>query len=409
MKQIIKQLYIYVGLTFLCLFMTNNVVKAQEIDNDIMITDSLVESVEISLLTCQPHDQIYSLYGHTAIRVEDKTRNIDYVANWGVFDSRKPNFILNFVLGHTDYMMAIVPTGLFFDEYRYYGSAVYQQRIHLTPQEKKSVIIALNENYRPENRIYRYNFFFDNCTTRARDLILAAIAGKVEYEDTEMQRGERSFRELIHWKNEGHDWAAEGNDMLLGVGADRNASHAERQFLPEILQADFDKAKILRNNGSKAMLVDNATWVVSAGTPMFETDAEFPLSPTVCFSLVLTVILILTAAEIKLWKRKVEIIDNILFFLYALPGFIIATMLFSEHPTVKVNLQILLFCPIYILFAIRAFRWKYKYHFALALTILFFIGNVLQSYASGMNILALTLLVRILRNLLHPKADKHLS
>ena len=116
---------------------------------------------EISLLTCKPHAQIYSLYGHTAIRVVDTEQNMDVAINWGVFDASQPNFVAKFVLGFTDYTMSIVPTEYFLREYEYYGSPVYQQRLNLTEAEKARIMKALDENYRPENRVYRYNYVYN--------------------------------------------------------------------------------------------------------------------------------------------------------------------------------------------------------------------------------------------------------
>ena len=98
---------------------------------------------EISLLTCKPHAQIYSLYGHTAIRVVDTEQNMDLAINWGVFDASQPNFVAKFVLGFTNYTMAIVPTDYFLREYEYYGSSVYQQRLNLTEAEKTRIMKAL--------------------------------------------------------------------------------------------------------------------------------------------------------------------------------------------------------------------------------------------------------------------------
>ena len=137
------------------------------------------DSVEVSLLTCSPHEEIYSLYGHSALRWHDlrAERNVDVVYNWGLFDFQKPHFVLRFVFGLTDYEVGGFPYPLFLEEYKYVGSSVTEQVINLTNSEKARLSEAMRENLRPENRVYRYNYFYDNCSTRPRDIIERSIEG----------------------------------------------------------------------------------------------------------------------------------------------------------------------------------------------------------------------------------------
>ncbi len=359
--------------------------------------DSLAfQAVELSLLTCQPHDEVYSLYGHTAIRLTDSRRGTDVVANWGVFDSTMSFFVLRFVFGLTDYMMGVLPADFFFQEYRYYGCGVYQQRLNLTLKEKKSLVEILERNYLPENRVYRYNFFYDNCTSRARDVIASALDGEVKYLPTEMQRGERSFRELIHWKNAEYPWAAFGNDMLLGVQADRNTDVMERHFLPEILMADYDSAKVVYADGTEKALVDSAFWVLQPSSSPKVTMDGFPLTPLECSLIVLAIVALLCMFESFVLCDHLFVVDRIMFFIYGLLGLVLTAMIFSQHPTVRINLQILVFCPLWLWMSVALKKWKQGYNVVLVCLILFFIGNVLQSYAEGMNILALSLLLRVI-------------
>lgn len=355
-----------------------------------------VDNVEISLLTCQPHDEVYSLYGHTAIRIVDPQKKLDVVANWGIFDTSKPYFSIRFVFGLTDYMMGVIPTEYFLNEYLSYGSGVYQQCLNLSSKEKESLMQTLDYNYRPENRVYRYNFYFDNCTSRARDAIMSAIQGDVTFVPTQMQRGKRSFRELIHWKNNGYHWAAFGNDLLLGVGSDRNTTMDERQFLPEILMADFDSASVRRDNGVSA-LVDSAFWVVAPSSNKVDVKASFPLSPLGAGWCFFVVILMVTLLEICKLKRVIRLFDDAMFFLYGLCGIVLFAMVFSEHPTVRVNMQIFLFCPLWLVFAFHNKKWnRLRYYVALTFIVVFFVCNTIQSYAEGMNVLALCLSVRVM-------------
>ena len=197
--------------------------------------DSRLDSTEISLLTCSPHQEVYSLYGHTAIRVRNAVTGEDLVVNYGVFDFAQPHFVTRFVFGLTDYSMGIMPFSLFYQEYRYYNSSVTQQTLNLTRAEKQNILKALADN--AQSPTYRYNYFHDNCTTRARDMLTQHLDGEVHYQGA--ADSSATFRSMIHDFNEQHPWARFGNDMLLGFGADRRTTRSETQFLPTNLMDDF--------------------------------------------------------------------------------------------------------------------------------------------------------------------------
>lgn len=351
---------------------------------------------EISLLTCQPHAQVYSLYGHSAIRVKDDERGLDIAVNWGVFDTSQKNFSMNFIFGLTDYTMAIVPIEYFIREYEYYGSGVYQQRINLTDVEKERIMKALEENYLPENRVYRYNYVYDNCTTRPRDIIVNNIDGKVNYKETTYQKGEVSVRDLLHWKTNGYDWCKAGDDLLIGLRADRNATHSERQFLPEVLSEDFDSATITRANGQQVALVDSAFWLIPSGEPHFEPMPDIPISLLACNLIVLCIVIGWTSYEKARNNKRIKGADTTLFYICGILGLVLFVMIFSQHPYVQINLQILVLNPLWLILMSPWTKWKYRWHTAAIMLCIFFIGNFFQTYAVGMNALALALLVRTL-------------
>ena len=367
-----------------------------------LFTIRVSAKTEISLLTCKPHAQIYSLYGHTAIRVVDTEQNTDVAINWGVFDASQPNFVAKFVLGFTDYTMSIVPTDYFLREYEYYGSPVYQQRLNLTEAEKARIMKALDENYRPENRVYRYNYVYDNCTTRARDIILSNIDGKTSCVKTFLQKGDKTFRDLLHWKTNKYDWCKAGNDLVIGLRADRNAIHSEREFLPEILAADFDSATIIRADGKQVALVDSAFWLLKDVQPHFEPMPDFPLTPTMFAIVILALVVAWTLYE-RTKKKRLKWLDVVFFYICGIAGLLPFAMIFSQHPFVQINLQLLVLNPLWLFLMSPWTKWKHRWNVALVMVILFFIGNIFQSYAEGMNILALSLLVRIISNRLKYK------
>ena len=357
------------------------------------------DSVDISLLTCSPHDEVYALYGHTALRIVDHTTREDIAVNYGVFSFEQPHFAARFVFGLTDYQMGVCPFELFCREYAYEGRSVTEQVLQLTPAEKERIVAAIIENSRPENLVYRYNFFYDNCTTRARDMVVSHLDGEVHYASSEDSTA--TFRSMTHDFNNDHVWARFGNDMLLGLQADQPTTRSERQFLPSNLESDFSHALVSRPDGSSMPLVRQTTKVLEAipSTP----TSEFPLRPRTCFWLLFALTVVITAMEILL-HRKMWLYDALLLVVAGIAGLVLSLMLFSQHPTVRINLQMLVLNPLPLFLAVpivkKEIRGGHHWWWTIwgVLCILFFFGAFLQDYAEGMLILASSLLLRCVAN-----------
>lgn len=348
----------------------------------------------ISLLTCGPGTEVYSLYGHTAIRIQSPQTG-DIVVNYGVFSFQQKNFILRFVFGLTDYQMGIVPFDIFMEEYRSEGRWVVEQQLNITPSEADRIIQAINKNYEPQYRTYRYNYFYDNCTTRARDILVNNLNGTVQFPDNHK---DTSYREMIHSMNGDHRWARFGNDILLGLKSDFRTTSEQQQFLPEHLMDDFDKAKIVSGK-SQRNLVENKTQLLAAH--QIQQMGNLWFTPRLCailFALVMMAVCFIGKRQ----RHSFWMFDMLWLTADGLAGLILFAMIFSQHPTVSLNLQILLLNPLSLIFGWKAalglrkgmVHWYIKFY-ALCLA-LFFVGGIFQDYAEGMLILALGLLVRVL-------------
>lgn len=354
--------------------------------------DSLrMDSVEISLLTCQPHDEIYSLYGHTAIRFHDLRKGgIDVAFNYGVFDFKKPFFGLRFVFGLTDYELGAYPYRYFQEEYRRFGSMVTEQVLNLTDAEKEVLQQALANNLQPENRIYRYNYFYNNCTTKARDIIEQSIHGKLQYEPKEDYTP--SYREMVHEMTKNNPWSRFGNDLLLGIKADNKTDMRQQEFLPYNLMYDFDHAQIYLN-GEYRPLVKERRIAVPAGVQMMKQG--FPLTPMQCMIIFLAIGLLIFLVE---WKKRIAFViwDVLLMLITGIIGIGLFLMLFSQHPTVSLNLQFILLNPLpwFFLWAVIKGKNTRYWHITFALCVLFLIGSLFQHYAEGIWSLALCLLLQ---------------
>ena len=358
--------------------------------------DSLVlDSVEISLLTCQPHDEVYSLYGHTAIRYHDlRPEGYDLAFNYGVFDFRKPHFVARFVFGLTDYELGYYPYGLFQQEYRRFGSMVTEQVLNLTNEEKLMLHEALAVNLLDENKIYRYNYFYNNCTTKARDIIEQCINGKLEYAGREDYTP--TYREMVHDMTRNNPWSRFGNDLLLGIKADFKTNQRQQEFLPGNLLYDFDHAQIY-SNGTYRPLVRERRIAVPAGVQIKQDG--FPLSPIACAIIILAVGIVIFIAEWRL-KKVFRLWDLLLMLATGAIGIVLTLMLFSQHPTVSLNLQLILFNPLPLLYLWPVIRGRQTRYWMLTaiLSVAFLIGGFFQHYAEGIQVLALCLLMQCYAN-----------
>lgn len=370
------------------------------IGNTTNYAETPADSIRVSLLTCSPHDEIYSLYGHTAIRYEDKASKTDIVVNYGMFSFKKPFFVARFVLGLTDYEMGIQDFNDFCYEYQYFGSQVTQQEINLTPEEKGLLLKALQDNY-ANARVYRYNYFYNNCTTKARDIILKSINGKIEYKNAIDKSV--SFRDLIHGCNANYSWASFGNDLLLGFKADMQTTREEQQFLPDNLMRDFGQAKIVSADGSARPLVKNTEIIVKGNDHAIAGKTK--VTPQFVFITLLLLIAAIVVAEFKTKKRFLWV-DISLLLSSGLAGLILFVMLFSEHPTTSTNLQIFILCPLNLYWAIYIIKNKRNerklrkaWTFLSIMLCIGLSGRLIQVYAEGMPLLALSLLLKNCCNL----------
>ena len=331
---------------------------------------SSLDSVRISLLTCAPGTEIYALFGHSAIRYENPSQKQDWVFNYGMFSFSEPNFVMRFVKGETDYQLGVIPYSYFEAEYAERGSSVYQQVLNLTDEEKMKLVKALQENYLPANRVYRYNYFYDNCTTRARDKIEECIDGKVVYTTP---THEVTFRDIIHEYTEGHEWSEFGIDLCLGADADKPIDLRQQMFAPFYMLEAARGAMIQRGDTLVPLVKEEFKVVDVVRTP----EPGFPISPMAGACVLLAVTMVVVGVGVR--NGHISCIwDGFLFGLQGIGGCVIAFLFFfSVHPTVGSNWMLVLLNPIplfYLPFMIYQSlgRKKDAYHGVNAIVLTFF-------------------------------------
>ena len=373
-------------------------------------TIEYADSTIVSLITCEPGKAIYAKFGHTAIRIRD-TKGLDLVYNYGVFDFNTEHFYLKFLRGHTDYMLAVYPTEFFIKEYRDRNSTVWEQELNLTKPEKDKLIELLHINYLPENRMYRYNFFEDNCSTRPYHIISEAITGAII---SNQQRELESARTMTTDYLSDTPWVELGVNLIFGLDADKLLNDNQSIFLPEFLKNYAQQAKILCvNNGFQERPL------VSRAQTLFMSKRENPsLLTLLVHPFLITALWLIMGGLIMKYRRNMDSVTNrlfdfILFMVTGIAGLLIFVfMFFSEHPFVDKNLNLLWLNPLNIILAVLIWSKKSRnllffYNIAyMLMMIVYFIVTVVLTHTTLLILLPLQglLFLRVLlreKHLLH--------
>ncbi|SFU02445.1 protein of unknown function [Algoriphagus locisalis] len=320
------------------------------------------QQYQISLLTCDPGEMIYTSFGHSGIRVLDLSTGRDVVYNYGTFDFGAPNFVLNFAGGRLDYYLSVSTFDRFIAEYDYFQRSVREQVLNLNEQQKLDLISFLETNYLPENRAYRYDFFFDNCATRVRDAIGSVLGDQLVWNDEVQEPVDKTFRELIDEMVYFMSWSDLGIDLALGSRLDRDATPQEEQFLPKYVEASFSRAEI-QGDGPTRPLVGKSRVILDFEKPEGSFGA---INPYWIFWVVALIFTAITFIGFK--KKKLFLGFDIVFFgILGIIGLVIAALwIGSEIPSTKYNWNILWAFPGHLVLAFVFFKktlqpWVLRY------------------------------------------------
>lgn len=298
----------------------------------------LSKDAEISVLTCSPGPQLHEIFGHSAIRISDKENKIDWVFGWGTFDFETPNFYTKFVKGSLLYTISLTNYRNFIYTYKYYKRSVYEQTLNLDSLSKQQIVNAIIENYKPENRFYKYDFQIDNCATRIRDIIENNCSSKIIYSFPDQ---DKSFRDILREFLKPFPWTDWGINTVLGKNLDDKANIREYMYIPNYVMSLFDSASV---NGTK--IVNKKEVVYQAPQTIFKT--KWYLNPGFILSIIALLIFLYSAFCIK--KRIIRRwLDYILFGLLGIIGIIIAFLcFFSDYHSMPWNYNLLIFLPTHI-------------------------------------------------------------
>jgi len=321
---------------------------------------------EVYLITCGPGTETYSIYGHSALRIIISDKNSDLVYNWGVFDFSTPNFAWKFAKGRLEYMLAVDTFDRFLQDYFFEERWVQIQKINLAPGEVERLFLLITENLKPENVKYRYDFFYDDCSTRIRDILEKSIGNRLLYPPAETRKIP-TFRDKVREYQESYAWMNLGIDLIMGSPGDKKASFRDRMFLPLDLQKGLSEAVISRD-GKRVPLLQNPVTVLDFDPLVI--NRSFLASPFFIFSLLLIIIIILTAVYRGI--KASFVMDLIIFLVFSVLAILMIFFnFFTDHQQMRWNLNIIWLSPFIPVCLISLFR---KAHTAIWFRLTFFLA-----------------------------------
>lgn len=349
---------------------------------------------KISVLTSGAGDILYTAFGHSAFRVQDPTQGIDSIYNYGIFDTSGENFYLKFTQGRMDYKLERESYEAYLRYYKIQNRWVKEQELNLSIQERNKLFQYLEKNNLPENKVYQYDYFLNNCATKMWDVLKTNLQDELVFDKTYIDK-QFSFRELIHHNIKPNSWGAFGIDLALGSVIDRKATPQEHMYLPIYILRQLKFAKL----DGQPIAAEKTTLYESIPK---EVQNQFFTSPLFLSTLISLIILTITYFDYKKSKRS-KVLDFSIFIITGLSGLLMCFLwFFTDHIWTVKNYNILWAFPLNSVLAFYAFRkffvsWVSKYLLVLlgllTLLLVFWVLNV-QSFSPVLIPLLIALAIR---------------
>jgi len=318
----------------------------------------LSPQAELSIITCGPDQgELYSAFGHSAIRVVDPILGFDIAYNYGVFDFNQPNFYLNFTRGYLYYKLGVYSYPDFRDFYISYNRYVHEQILAIDSVQKQKIFSYLENNALPQNQTYRYDYFYNNCASKVRDVFAEVFKDQIKF-DGSFIKTDYTIRDLTHNYLTQQPWGSLGIDICLGLPMDKKASPYEYMFLPDYIESSFDHTTL------------NGNPMVKQKVAVYESVPEKTpfhwYHPWIVFGLLLMSVSFLSYRD---WKRKATTkwFDVTLFSVLGLLGLLLFILwIATDHKAAANNFNLLWAFPLHLIGAIgllkkNAGKWVLNY------------------------------------------------
>ena len=297
---------------------------------------SLSDTAKVSILTCGEGNELYSLFGHTAIRIQDEANALDVVYNYGTFDFRTENFYLKFVKGDLQYFVTAYEYNEFFYEYTIENRTIYEQTLNLTAIQKQQLFDKLNKSLLSDEKYYTYKFIDRNCTNMVVDKINQTLGKAYIVKTTEK---DQTYRDILFPYLESHFYENLGINIIFGTKVDKPG---ERLFLPRQF---MESLRVTKVNGSP---IAEAPKLVLAAKPSVSTIPFWNNIFSLCLVLLLLVI------SRKAW------VYSVYFTLLGMLGLFLSVVgCYSFHEELAWNYNVLFFNPLLLVFVICYWRKQY--------------------------------------------------
>ena len=296
----------------------------------------------VSIVCTSPGTEIYELEGHAVIHLRlDADR--DFAVSYGQFDFNSPNFVYRFVSGQTDYHVAVFPWSTFIYQYQYSAQprTVVEHPIHLTGDEVLRLAALLEENLRPENRVYRYNYVKDNCATRPLLMIERTIGREIALGPVPQpfEEGKTTFRDVMRYHHRNYPWYQFGIDICLGSGIDYPLTRREMAFAPTVLTSLLTPQADSIGGEAREYVPEHP----AAGLP-----TPWYLTPLCICWLFFALALWLTIKQLRT-GREPRVFDTFYFGVKFLAGILVTFLIFiSVHEATSPNLLLMWLNPLAI-------------------------------------------------------------
>jgi hypothetical protein len=292
---------------------------------------------KISVLTCTPGHQLYSVFGHSAIRVQDtiNDRPVDLVFNYGTFQFTD-KFYGQFAQGRLDYYLSVAPFYEFQQQYLFDGRGIREQYLLMSDQDLKKLEALLLENAEESNCTFRYHFFKDNCSVRVWNIIKKASSQNITID---RPAPTVTFRQAIQTYLDYMPWGDWGIDLALGAPCDETMTMDDLAFLPDSLENLLANARYGNHH------------LVTPSLEMIPVDQDLIL-PKWNQPLWLNVLLLIAVLIVGTWMSKKGALRNwvesiFMFLMGALGLLIIFLWFFTDHDTTHANWNLLWANPIW--------------------------------------------------------------
>jgi len=308
---------------------------------------------QVSVITVGPGRSLNDAFGHNAFRIKDPAIGLDVTYGYGEYDFEAPHFYLKFAQGKLNYLLGRIGFNRFYDFYVYQNRTMQEQVLNLSTDEKQNLFAFLENNYKPENRKYLYDFFYDNCATKMRDVLEKTSDSKITFN---IPQGfePKTFRELIYECVDKNSWGSLGIDMALGAVIDREATPYEHMFLPKYI---FDFFEVATKNGSEKLVKQTHTLYQKKER---KVSNGFWSSPMAVLGLMALIMLWVTYRDFKTNQRH-RVLEVIVFAFTGIVGVMMLLLWFAtNHTATAQNYNVLWAFPINLFAMVQISRKQPK-------------------------------------------------